>query len=235
MVILALILVNGILAGSEIAVVSLRRTRLKELAEGGRRAARAVQKLREQPERFLATVQIGITVVGSTAGAFGGASFAQDLEPLLARVPGLAPHAEAVALIMVISLVSYLSLVLGELVPKSLALRSAEGYALLVGRPLLALSSLARPLVWFLTASSNALLRIFGDRTNFIESRLSPEELQQLVGEASGKGGTLHPAAGKIATRALELGDLVAADVMSEPCSSSAGWRDARRGPAGAL
>ncbi len=206
-------LVNGILAGSEIAVVSLRKTRLKELVEGGSSAARAVQALREHPERFLATVQIGITVVSATASAFGGATLAKHLEPIFQGVPALAPYAEEAALAIVVAIVSYLSLVLGELVPKSLALRTSEQYAMVVGRPLVGLSTIARPLVWFLTASSNVVLRIFGDRTNFIESRLSSEELQQLVGEAA-KAGTVHPHAGEIAARALIFGELTAADVM---------------------
>jgi putative hemolysin len=205
--------VNGVLAGAEIAVVALRRTRIRELVESGSGSARAVEALREQPERFLATVQIGITVVGATAGAFGGATFAEDLEPFVARVPWLAPHAREISIGLVVSLVSYLSLVLGELVPKSLALKASERYALLIARPLVWLSNAARPFVWFLTLSSNAVLRLFGDRTSFMEARLSTEELQDLVGQAT-RAGTVHPDAAEIASRALEFQHLVAADVM---------------------
>lgn len=206
-------LANGVLAGSEIALVALRKTRVRELAETGNRAARAAERLRDDPERFLATVQIGITVISATAGAFGGASFAEDLVPWVERVPALRDYAEPIALASVVGLVSYLSLVLGELVPKSLALRSAEGYALVVSRPLLGLSWLARPLVWFLTTSSNVVLRLFGDTTNFTESRLSREELSQLVNDAT-RSGEVHPDAGQIASRALDLSDLTAGDVM---------------------
>ena len=213
LIILALVLANGLFAGSEIALVALRKSRLQELVESGRSGAKAALLLKERPERFLATVQIGITVVGATAAAFGGASIAVRLEPLLGTVGWLAPHAEEVALGLVIALVSYLSIVVGELVPKSLALRAAEKYSLLVGRPLLALSWLARPLVAFLTASSNIVLRPFGDRTNFTETRHSAEELQQLVEEAM-EAGTVHPRAGEIAARALEFPELTAADVM---------------------
>lgn len=208
-----LVLVNGIFAGSEIAVVSLRKTRLRELVDAGSGAARAVQYLRDRPERFLATVQIGITVIGATASAFGGATFARHLEPVIQRAPWVGAWASEISLGIVIAFVSYLSLVLGELVPKSLALRISEKYSLVVGRPLVALSTFARPLVWFLTMSSNVVLRVFGDKTNFIESRLSSEELQQLVGEAA-KAGTVHPHAGEIAARALTFGELTAADVM---------------------
>ena len=212
-IILLLILLNGLFAGAEIAVISLRKSRLNQLVAEGRSGARSVQALRENPERFLATVQVGITVVGATAAVFGGASIAARLTPALTRVGLSGTAAEDVALAAVVVLVSYLSLVVGELVPKSLALRSSERYALLVARPLRALAFLAQPLIWFLTRSSNAVLRPFGDRTSFTESRLSPDELQELVEEA-GKSGSLDAGASEIASRALEFGRLTAADVM---------------------
>src|SRR5688500_11697302 len=162
LVILALTLANGFFAGAEIAVVSLRKSRLQQLAEEGHRSALAVFALRQHPERFLATVQIGITVVTATAAAFGGASISVRLEPALQRLGVPEAYAGDLALGIVVISVSYLSIVVGELVPKSLALRSAERYAMLVGRLLLGLSWVARPLVWFLTASSNVLLKPFG-------------------------------------------------------------------------
>jgi putative hemolysin len=172
-----------------------------------------VKRLRDAPERFLATVQIGITVVGATAAAFGGARIAARLEPAVAAIPALAPWASKIALGLVVVAVSFLSLVLGELVPKSLALRAAERYALLVGRPLLALSSVARPLVWLLTQASNLVLRPFGDRTTFSEARLSVEELEQLVDEA-GRAGALDAPTAEITSRALAFRDLTAGEVM---------------------
>jgi len=212
-VVVALVLANGVFAGAEIAIISVRKTRLAQLVEEGRTSARAVKRLRDAPETFLATVQIGVTVIGATAAAFGGASIAGQLAPHLAKVPGLARYAPQLALALVVALVSYLSLVLGELVPKSLALRSAERYALVVARPLLWLAGAARPLVWLLTASSNALLRPFGDRTTFTEARLSVEEIEQLVDEA-GKAGALDAPTAEIASRALAFRELTAADVM---------------------
>jgi putative hemolysin len=125
----------------------------------------------------------------------------------------LAPYAHSLALGIVVVMVSYLTLVLGELVPKSFALRHAEAYSLRAARPLLALSWLMRPLVWLLTKSSNLLLRPFGDRTTFTEARLSPEELQQLVEEAA-KTGVLDQHAGEIASRALDFGQLTVGEVM---------------------
>jgi putative hemolysin len=204
---------NGVFAGAEIAIISIRKTRLAQLVEEGRSSARAAKRLRDEPERFLATVQVGITIVGATAAAFGGAALAARLAPLLARTSPLARYAEPIAVAIVVALVSYLSLVLGELVPKSLALRASERYALLVARPLLALSWLARPIVWLLTQSSNLVLRPFGDRTTFTEARLSVEEIEQLVDEA-GKAGALDGPTAEIASRALAFRDLTAGDVM---------------------
>lgn len=213
LIILALVLANGIFAGAEIAVIALRKSRLAQLVDEGRAGARSILALRNEPERFLATVQVGITVVGATAAAFSGASLAARLTPVLERVPAISHVAEDVALAIVIAVVSYLSLVFGELVPKSIALRASEAYALLAARPLRALAWLARPLIWFLTSSSNLVLRPLGDSTSFTESRLSPDELQQLVEEAA-KVGSLDEGTSEIASRALDFGSLTAADVM---------------------
>ncbi len=210
-IVLILVLANGLFAGAEIAVLSVRKGRVQELARKRDPRALAVLSLRDQPERFLATVQIGITVVSSAAAAFGGARIAKTVAPYLARA-GVG-YADEVAFAIVVALVSYLSLVLGELVPKSLALRYADGYAFRVARPLIRLASVARPLVWLLTRSSNLVLRLFGDRTSFTETRLSRDELQELVAEA-GKSGSLDTPSSEIASRALEFGDVTVAEVM---------------------
>ena len=213
-VILALIAVNGVFAGAEIAIVSLRRTRVQQLVDSSRAGARTVATLRAEPERFFATVQVGITVVTTTAAAFGGARIARNLEPLLRPLPVVGGHnADAVALVIVVVLISFLSLVLGELVPKSLALRRSERYALLVAKPLAVLSRIARPIVWLLTATSNLVLRPFSDRTNFSEARISKEELEQMVDEAA-KTGAIHEHASELASRALDFDRLVLRDVM---------------------
>lgn len=213
LIVFALILANGVFAGAEIAIITVRQSRMRELVEEGNAAARAVLRLKHDSERFLATVQVGITVVGSAAAAFGGASIAESMEPLLARVSWIGERAEAVSVGVVVAGVSFLSIVVGELVPKSIALHLAERYALGVARPLLALSSLARPIVWFLTASANVILRPFGDRTNFTETRVSAEELRDLVREAT-QAATIPPEVGEIADRALYLDELTAFDVM---------------------
>lgn len=213
LIILALILLNGVFSGAELAILSVRKTRLAELVDQGSRAAATVTRLREHPETFLATVQIGITVVGATAAAFGGSSIAVRLAPIFAAIPGLGKVADQLALGVVVATVSFLSLVLGELVPKSLALRAGEPYALFIARPLSAVAWAARPFVRVLTFASNAVLRLFGDRTSFAESRLSREEVQQVVEEAA-TAGAVNSDAGEIASRALDFGTLDAFSVM---------------------
>ncbi len=211
-IILALVLVNGLFAGSEIAVLSVRGADVRERASRRDRGALAVESLRAEPERFLATVQIGITVVGAGAAAFGGASLADDLAPSIAAL-GLVTWADEIAFGVVIALLSWLSLVFGELVPKSLALRYAGGYAFAIAPWLLRLSRWFRPLVWFLTACSNVVLRPFGDRTNFTESRVSRDELRQLVEEAA-RAGSVDPQTSTMAARAIAFEDVRVAELM---------------------
>jgi putative hemolysin len=214
LVILALVLANALFSGAEIAVLTVRRTRLAELVDEEKAGAASLAALRADPEGFLATVQIGITVVGAAAAAFGGATLAAPLASALATAGVPRRIADDVALGLVVVAVSFLSLVLGELVPKSLAMRYAEGYALGIARPLSFLARLAHPVVRFLTACSNLILRFFGDRTSFVESRLSREELQTLLEETASAGG-LDPKASEIAARALDLHGLKVGAVMT--------------------
>jgi len=211
--ILVLIVLNGVFSGAEIAILTIRATRLQQLVDSGSRRARTVFTLRNQPERFLATVQIGITVVGAAAAALGGATTAETLSAALTPLGMSEATAHVVALVCVVATISYLSIVLGELVPKSLALRHAEQYALFIGPLVWTVSWLVGPAVRTLTASSNLVLRPFGDSTNFSESRLSPEELQELV-EQAGKTGALDEETSEIASRALDFGLLTAGEVM---------------------
>ena len=214
LVVLALVVANGLFAGAEIAVLTLRRTRLDELVEEERAGARALAALRADPEGFLATVQIGITVVGAAAAAFGGATLSAPLAAALEAAGAPKELADDIALAVVVVAVSFLSLVVGELVPKSLAMRFAERYALAIARPLALLSRLARPVVRFLTACSNVVLRLFGDRTSFVEARLSKDELRTLVEETATTGG-LDPRAGEIGARALDLPGVKVGAVMT--------------------
>jgi putative hemolysin len=211
-IIFALILLNGVFAGAEIALIALRRTRLRELEARGSRRARAALALKDQPERLLATVQIGITALGATAAAYGGTSFAVHLAPTLEGL-GLAAYADDAAFVAVVVIITFLSVVIGELVPKSLALHSAERYGLLVSPPLLGVARMMRPLVWVLTASANGVLRLFHDQTTFSEARHSPAELQQFVEDATASG-ALQAHTGQIASRAFDFGEINVGSVV---------------------
>lgn len=210
-VLLALILLNGVLAGAELALVTARGGRLRKLARAGDPRARAALRLRAQPERFLATVQVGITGVGALTGAIGGSAVAADIAPWFARA-GLPEIAHELALVTVVAAVTYLSVVLGELVPKSIALRAAEPFALHAARPLLALAAASRPVVRLLTATSNLLLRPLHDRTDFLEAQLSREDLERLV--ATSADSDLDAPTRRLVRRALGFTQLRVADVM---------------------
>ncbi len=209
----ALVFAHGALAGAEMALVSLKRGRLRDLVDKGDVDARSVHALREAPERFLSTVRTGTGIAASSAGVFAGVYLAPEIEAHLARLPGVSACPRAAAAAIVVVLVSYFLVTLGELVPQSLALSSPEGYALKAGRPLAALATLLRPLAWLATVTSNVLLLPFGKRTSFLDARVSEQELQQLMHEAV-KAGAIDPLAGAIASRSIDFGKLTAADVM---------------------
>jgi putative hemolysin len=160
LVVLLLLVANGVFAMSEIAVVSARKSRLQQRAEDGDHAARRALDLAENPERFLATVQVGITLVATLAGAFGGAAIAEPLAEYLSRYPRLAEYAEPLSLTLVVLAITYFSLIVGELVPKQIGLNHPEKIAALVAGPMDVLSRVARPLVWLLTASTQLVLRV---------------------------------------------------------------------------
>jgi putative hemolysin len=157
-----LFLVNGVFAMSELAIASSRKTRLQQWAEEGNARAVAALRLAEHPNRFLATVQIGITLIGIVTGFYGGATLADPVARQLARIPVLAPYSQTIAVVVVVGLVTYLSLLVGELVPKRLALQNPERIAMLVAPPMNLLSRVAAPVVTFLGASSELILRVLG-------------------------------------------------------------------------
>ena len=211
--ILVLVLLVGAFAGAEVAILSVPRSRLAELVAEGGRAARHLLRLRDNQETLVSTIQVSISLLATTAAVIGGVSVTGALAPYLVRFPGIGPYTEMVALVLVVLLVSFLSLVLSELVPKSLALRAAEPYALFVATPVAWLAKILHPFVVTLTWCSNVILRAFGDHTTFVETRVSPEEIQQMVEEAATTG-TVDPEVGEIASRALDLSKLDAYTVM---------------------
>ncbi|HTN72672.1 MAG TPA: hemolysin family protein [Methylomirabilota bacterium] len=186
-----LILANGFFAASEIAMIATRKSRIDALLEKGVKSAAAVARLKNDPDRFLATVQIGITIVSSTASAIGGAAAIGSLKPFIESLPFpyVSRWGQPLAILLVVMPIAYLSLVLGELVPKSLALRFSERIACLVAPPIDLLSRVTSFLVKSLTASSNAVLWIFGGKEkNESASFITVEEVKSLIREGAAKG-----------------------------------------------
>jgi putative hemolysin len=185
--ILALVVVNGFFALAEMAVVSSRKARLQQRADEGDAGAAAALDLAEDPDDFLSTVQIGITLVGVLAGAFGGATLAGEMSPLFRQIPFLAPYAETISVGLVVVGVTYLSLVLGELAPKRLALNNAEkfaaGIAPLMGR----LARIVSPVAHFLSLSADGVLRILGVRVTS-SPPVTRQEIVIMVEEGAGVG-----------------------------------------------
>jgi putative hemolysin len=162
LIIVLLILVNGVLAMSEIAIVSARKSRLQEMAEKGNSRALAALRLAERPNQFLATVQFGITLVGILAGAYGGATVAKTIAFHLSAFPEVAPYAASLSIAIVVIAITILSLILGELVPKRLALNKPEAIAAAVAGPMQALSTITAPVVKILSVSTDFVIRILG-------------------------------------------------------------------------
>ncbi|MGB9898874.1 hemolysin family protein, partial [Thermanaerothrix sp.] len=187
LIILLLILINGFFAMSEMALVSARKVRLQQQAEEGEKGAKTALALTESPNQFLSTIQIGITLIGILAGALGGATLSGDLARWLAQWPALAPYSQALALAIVVLLTTYFSLVLGELVPKRLALYYPEKIATAVARPMVALSRLTAPLVKLLSASTEVGLRLLGVRPA-PEPEFTEEDIRGLIEQGTQEG-----------------------------------------------
>jgi putative hemolysin len=222
--IILLIVANGLLAMSEIAVVSARKARLQHLANRGNQKAAAALHLAQSPDTFLSTVQIGITLVGVLAGAIGGASIAERIAAALTRYPLLSPYGEAIGVGIVVIVITYLSLVWGELVPKRLALNAPERMASAVAGPMQSLAKATAPLVRVLSASTNATLRLFGVRPGG-DAPITGEEINVLV-EQGTKAGVFEAAERDLVARVFRLGDRTV-DVLMTPRSEIV-WLDVK-------
>jgi putative hemolysin len=208
-----LIGLNGLFALSELAIVSARKARLKAMADNGRAGASTALKLAEDPGRFLSTVQIGITLVGILAGAFSGAALGDRLTEILLGQGMPERAAEPLGYGLVISSITYLSVVVGELVPKHLALKSPEGIACAVA-PLMALiSRIAAPVVWLLDASTKLIFRLLGQSTES-ESAVTEEEIRTIMAEAE-TAGVIETDERKMIAGVMRLGDRAVRGVMT--------------------
>jgi putative hemolysin len=212
-VVLALTLVNGLLAMSELAMVSARKSRLQSMATAGSRGAATALRLIEDPGRFLSTVQIGITLVGIFAGAFSGATLADRLGDWLDTWPGLAPHGDTIGIAIVVVGITYLSLIVGELVPKRIALQSPERVATLVAPAMHRLARLAGPAVWLLKISTESILRLLRLRESR-EAAVTEDEVRSLIAEGT-RAGTFVPKEREMIEGVLRLADRSVRAVMT--------------------
>lgn len=205
LIILLLVLLNGVFAMSELALVSSRKFKLENFKKQGKSGAKAALELSENPTKLLSTVQIGITLIGVMLGVYGGENLTDDLDAFIQTIPFLAPYSSTLAVGLVVLLITYLSIVLGELFPKRLGMTFPESIALIVSKPMILLSKITSPFVWLLTISNDFLLWVFGIKRNS-DSKISEEELKSMIKE-SAEGGEIMDIEQDIVERVFELGD----------------------------
>ncbi len=204
-IILILIVLNGIFAMAEFAIVSVKKARLRQRAEEGDTRAAAALEIVNEPTQFLSTVQIGITLVGIFAGAFGGATIARELAAYLKEIPEIAPYSDLISLTIVVLVITYLTLIFGELVPKRLALNNAENIASVVAKPMQLLSFITAPLVIILSHSTEAMLRVLQFR-KITEPPVTEEEIKIMLAEGT-EAGIFEKAELRMVEGVFDLGD----------------------------
>lgn len=214
-IVLLLILANGFFAGAELAIVSVRRGRIAQLVAEGNKRARTVEDLLANPHRFLATVQIGVTLVGTMASAVGGAAAIEVIKPILQKVPVrvVSNAAEPLALFAVVGCIAYLSLILGELVPKALALEYSERIALRVAGPIRFLARIGGVAVSLLTLSSQAVLWLLGIKASGEQAFVTKEEIQHLIAEGQ-EAGAVSPGEQEFIRKVFEFSQTKVREVM---------------------
>jgi putative hemolysin len=212
-VVALLILVGGFFAASEIALITVKRHRLRQLADEGNGAARIAQRLTDDPSRFLATIQIAITILGFLAGAVGASAFSGGLADLLRSVPLIGDAAGTLAFVIMTVLIALASIIVGELVPKTLALSFPERLALAVARPIGLVDRILTPIVWFVSNLSKVLVRLLGGKEKPQAGYLSTEELKVLV-ESSAEQGEFQEDEKEMIHGVIELGDKKVHEVM---------------------
>ena len=221
LIILALILLNGVLSASEIAIVSSRKARLQVLADKKNAAAKQVLKLKSTPNQFLSTVQIGITLIGILTGIFGGATIAQRLEFYLSKVSWVDGYSSQLSVLIVVVVITFLTLVFGELVPKRIGLAIPEKYAMVLAFPMQLLSRAVAPFVWLLSATTEGVVKILNVKTS--RNAVTEEEIKALVDEGADSGAIEH-IEHEIVDRVFSLGDKRAINLMTH--RSNIVWLD---------
>lgn len=212
-ILIVLVIANGVFSMSEIAVVSSRRARLQQMADSGNAGARSALRLSENPGRFLSTVQVGITLIGVLSGAFGGAALSSRLSPLLEPLPVVGGSADSVAFALVVIIITYLSLILGELVPKRIGLSNPERIASLIAPPMTTLSRIASPVITFLEGSTQLVLRLLRFRHSD-EPPVTESEIAVLLDQGT-EAGVFVEAERDLIGRIFDLGDQRAVNLMT--------------------
>lgn len=213
LIILLFNFINAIFALSEIALVSVKKQRMVQLAENGNSKAKTVLELLKNPEGFLSAVQIGITLIGIVSGVYGGATLTDNFRPVVEQVEVLRPYAHTVAYVCVVALITYLSIVIGELIPKTLAMKFAEPVALAMAGFIRVFSRITRPFVWLLTASTAVVFKLFGIKPAD-EEKITQEELRYVI-KTAGRQGLLDKEETEIHGNVLSFSDLRAKALMT--------------------
>ena len=212
-IIIGLILLNGVLAMSEIAMVSARKSRLETEARTGNKSARRALKLANEPDRFLSTVQIGITLIGILTGLYSGQALAGDLAVWVEKIEALQPHALLISKTIIVIMVTYLTLIFGELVPKRIGMVAAERMAKIIAAPMDILSRIASPFVWLLSASTSFMMRVLGlNKTG--SNKITEEEIKAIIQESTAEG-EIQEVEQDIVERVFNLGDRDIASIMT--------------------
>ena len=188
-VLIILTLFNSFFALSEISIISVKKSRITQKAQAGSRNANIILQLLKQPEDFLSAIQVGITLIGIISGAYGGAALSDDVQPLISRISFLQPYANQLSIVIVIALITYFSIVIGELIPKTIALGNTDSIALFVAPIIQGFTTLTLPLVKLLSGSTNLVVRLLGIKET-TEEKLSEEELRHII-KTAGKQGVL--------------------------------------------
>lgn len=212
-IIVGLILLNGVLSMSEIALVSARKARLESEVKKGNKSAETALSLANEPDKFLSTIQIGITLIGILTGLYSGDAFARDLADLIARIPTMAPYALGISKTAIVIIITYLTLIFGELVPKRIGMGCAERVSMIIAKPMNLLSLVASPFVWLLSKSTALTVRVLGINTKE-ENKVTEEEIKAIVKEGL-DGGEVQEVEQDIVERVFNLGDRNVGSIMT--------------------
>lgn len=212
-VIFVLLLINAFFALSEMAIVSASKPLLRQMARQGNLRAEAALKLAEDPGKFLSTVQVGITLVGTLAGAYGGATIAAKFAPFFDSIAWISPYGHPVAVAIVVTLITFLSVVIGELIPKQLALKNSEGFAMFVARPMTLLSRIVAPVVYLFETSAALMMRLLGIRPDDPD-HVTEEEVHAIMAEGV-ESGAIEKSEHEMLRRIIRLGDRNVKSIMT--------------------